>query len=190
MLQLVIADLLTSKYGKQFAEQALSASEGHKNSPKLMHKLAIQAPPKLLVENYLIEIAKMFNIAYEPDPQVMNEERKDGFLIDLSGGGKNNLGGNDGPGGSIPQPFGFVGYPQPPPLPQMPQMPDPPTAKPFNYGPPGFGGGGGGGYPAGSASAPPPFNYNIPPNPQQQPQNPEKKDLNINSNFLRVRTNF
>lgn len=180
----VIADLLTSKYGKLFAEQALSSSEGHKNSPKLMHKLAIQAPPKLLVENYLMEIAKVYNIAYEPDPQVMNEEKKDGFLIDLSGSGKNNLGGNDGPGGSIPQPFGFVGYPQPPPLPQMPQMPDPPTSKPFNYGPPG--GGFGGGYPAGSASAPPPFNYNIPPNPQQPPQNPEKKDLNINSNFLRV----
>lgn len=154
-----------------------------------MHKLAIQAPPKLLVENYLIEIAKMYNIAYEPDPQVMNEERKDGFLIDLSGE-KNNLGGNNGPGGSIPQPFGFVGYPQPPPLPQMPQMPDPPSAKPFNYGPPG-GGFGGGGFQPGSASAPPPFNYNIPPNShQQQPQNPEKKDLNINSNFLRVRNFF
>lgn len=39
-------------------------------SEKLIHKLSVQAPPKILVEKYLIEIAKNYNIEYEPDPQV------------------------------------------------------------------------------------------------------------------------
>lgn len=48
----VIADLLTSKYGKPFAEVARTATGDHMVSVKLMHKLAIQAPPKILVEKY------------------------------------------------------------------------------------------------------------------------------------------
>lgn len=49
----------------------------------------------------------------------------DTFLIDLSD--KNNLGG----GGGVPQPPGFVGYPQPPMLPAMNDgLPGP---APFNY---------------------------------------------------------
>ena len=35
-----------------------------------MHKLSVQAPPKLTVEKYLVEIAKYYNVEYEPDPQV------------------------------------------------------------------------------------------------------------------------
>lgn len=70
----VIAELLTAKYGKPFAEAARTASGPEQHvSEKLMHKLAVQAPPKLLVEKYLIEIAKIYNIDYEPDPQIMKE---------------------------------------------------------------------------------------------------------------------
>lgn len=96
------------------------------------------------------------------------------MLIDLSD--RNNLGG--GGGGGTPQPVGFIGYPQ---APALPQMPMPPTNAPFNY--PNMGGGGGGGMSSGSASAPPAFNYNIPPN-------QEKKDLNINTHFLNVSFEF
>jgi vacuolar protein sorting-associated protein IST1 len=32
--------------------------------------MSVQSPPKLLVEKYLIEIARNYNIEYEPDPQV------------------------------------------------------------------------------------------------------------------------
>ena len=34
-------------------------------------RLGLEAPCKLLVEQYLIEIAKNFNVAYEPDQLVM-----------------------------------------------------------------------------------------------------------------------
>lgn len=100
-------------------------------------------------------------------------------LIDFSD--RNNL--NGGGGGGMPQPAGFIGYPQPP---QLPMMPDPPMNRPFNYPqpPPGNQGGGSGG----GASAPP-FSYNIPPNGSPSDY-PEKKDLNINSNFVRVDTLF
>ncbi|KAG4069934.1 hypothetical protein HA402_015158 [Bradysia odoriphaga] len=169
----VIADLLTSKYGKPFAEVARTATGDHMVSVKLMHKLAIQAPPKILVEKYLIEIANIYHIDYEPDPQVMKGEvASDGMLIDLSD--RNNLGG--GGSGGTPQPPGFIGYPQ---APALPPMPMPPTNAPFNY--PNMGGGSGGGMSSGSASAPP-FNYNIPPN-------QEKKDLNINTDFLNEESN-
>lgn len=109
-------------------------------------------------------------------------------LIDLTD--KNNLNG----GGGMPNPMGFVGYPQPPQMPVLPHMPAPPTTIPFNYPvstiqshnyyPPdvkqynfqnpnfgrgnGGGGGAGGGFTEniGAASAPP-YLYNIPPNPAQ-----------------------
>ncbi|XP_019755387.2 IST1 homolog isoform X1 [Dendroctonus ponderosae] len=146
----VIADLLTAKYGEPFAE-ACRIESVESISSNLKHKLSIQSPPKLLVEKYVIEIAKVFNIAYTPDPQVMAMEKgHDALLIDLSDL-RNNLGGG-GSNGGLPQPPGFVGYPQPP---QMPQFADPAA---FSYPPyvaPEKG--------AGGPTAPPPFSYNIPP---------------------------
>ena len=70
----VIGEILSVKYGKPFAdEQRAAATETHKVSQKLLQKMDIKAPPKLLVEKYLIEIAKIYNIDYEPDPQTMQE---------------------------------------------------------------------------------------------------------------------
>uniref|UniRef100_A0AAG5DDK0 IST1 homolog n=1 Tax=Anopheles atroparvus TaxID=41427 RepID=A0AAG5DDK0_ANOAO len=192
------SDIFTVKYGKQYAEQVRAAIPPHKVSDKLMHKLAIQAPPKLLVEKYLIEIAKIFNVDYEPDPLVMKDDRSsimDGdILIDLAdknnldgsagggsaGTGGGSTGGASGPGGSgggggaptpaVPSAVGFVAYPPP-----IPQLPVSPPAVPFQYplsGP--------GGQNFGSSSAPA-FNYNIPPNSSEKE---EIKDLNINSNFI------
>ena len=43
-------------------------------SEKLMHKLSVQAPPKLTVEKYLVEIAKYYNVDYEPDTQVSDSQ--------------------------------------------------------------------------------------------------------------------
>ena len=55
--------------------------------------MAIEAPPKVLVEKYLVEIAKALNIEYEPDESVFEEEkrqkeearrREEGELIDFN----------------------------------------------------------------------------------------------------------
>lgn len=80
--------------------------------------MSVQSPSKLLVEKYLIEIAKNYDIKYEPDPQIM-AEGVEAVLIDIGSNNsdsRNNLdlasGGSNGP-----QPAGFIGFPQPPLLP-------------------------------------------------------------------------
>nr|CAG4638737.1 EOG090X0DNH [Cyclestheria hislopi] len=80
----IIADQLTVKYGKPYSLACRDNGIGTV-SPKLMHKLSVQAPPKILVEKYLIEIAKNYNVPYEPDPQVMQEEAaaQEALLIDF-----------------------------------------------------------------------------------------------------------
>lgn len=192
----IISDMLTSKYGKPYADACRASVHPANVSEKLQHKMSIQAPPKLLVEKYLIEIAKIYNIDYEPDQSIMQSDsvRPDGFLIDLNDG-KNNLDGH------IPAPPGpgFASFPQPPPLPVMPQQPgnvpfsypalphQPPP--PFNYpGPSNHNNNNNnnGGMAAtfnSVPSAPYGYNYNIPPNPPSQ-QPPEQKDLNVN--FMNV----
>ncbi|KAH0950876.1 hypothetical protein HN011_011886 [Eciton burchellii] len=111
----VIADILTSKYGRQYTE-ACREEAIQTISEKLKHKMSVQSPSKLLVEKYLIEIAKNYNVDYEPDPQVM-AEAQDTLLIDIGANGgelRNNL---DTASGGIPHPPGFIGFPQPPLLP-------------------------------------------------------------------------
>ncbi|CAH0557446.1 unnamed protein product [Brassicogethes aeneus] len=143
----IVSDLLTSKYGPSYAE-ACRIESVDTISAKLKHKLSIHAPPKILVEKYVIEIAKSYNIHYEPDPQIMELDKgKDALLIDLSQD-RNNLGGG---GGGMPQPPGFFGFPQAPALPHF-EMPPAPFSYPKNQDPSDMG-----------ASAPPPFSYNIPP---------------------------
>lgn len=105
----VISDILTSKYGRPYTdacrEEALQTI-----SEKLKHKMSVQSPSKVLVEKYLMEIAKNYNVEYEPDPQIM-AEGQDTLLIDIGNGGQvpNNL---DQASGGAPQPVGFIGYPQ------------------------------------------------------------------------------
>ena len=105
----IIADILTSKYGRQYTD-ACREEAIQTISEKLKHKMGVQSPPKILVEKYLIEIAKNYDVEYEPDPQIMSESQ-DSLLIDI--GGQNNLAS----GG--PQPAGFIGYPQAPVLPNQ-----------------------------------------------------------------------
>lgn len=69
----VISDLLTAKYGKIYAD-ACRNENVNTISDKLKHKMSVQSPPKILVERYLIEIAKNYNVEYAPDEQVMREE--------------------------------------------------------------------------------------------------------------------
>jgi vacuolar protein sorting-associated protein IST1 len=198
----VVSDMLTAKYGKPYADASRAAVHPANVSDKLQHKMSIQAPPKLLVEKYLIEIAKIYNIDYEPDQSIMQSDtRPEGFLIDFNND-KNNLDGN------IPAPPGpgFAAYPQPPPLPILPHPPanipfNYPAQPPFNYPGPSnnsYPGPGNNSYPGpGNNNFPGPSNnnggggmsvpsapfsyYNIPPD-------QEKKDLNVN--FLDVSEAF
>lgn len=115
----VIADILTAKYGRQYTE-ACREEAVQSISEKLKHKMGVQSPSKLLVEKYLVEIANNYNVAYEPDPQVM-AEGQDALLIDIGNNGgelPNDLDSASG-GNGYPQPLGFVGYPQPPVLPNV-----------------------------------------------------------------------
>merc|ERR1712083_1074141 len=64
-----VSDQLIVKYGKPYGLACRENSVGTV-SEKLMHKMSVQAPPKLTVEKYLIEIAKYYNVEYQPDPQV------------------------------------------------------------------------------------------------------------------------
>lgn len=97
----MIADQLTLKYGKEFG-QACRTNALNNVSEKVMHKLGVQAPPKILIERYMIEIARSYNVPFEPDPSVMAQDEifaAENLLIDLD---ENKKGG--GGGGGILQP--------------------------------------------------------------------------------------
>ena len=92
----VISDQLTAKYGKPFAEAARmnQLTEPAKVAPKLIQKLSVSAPSKLLVEKYLIEICKCANVPFEADEKIMREDDDEialaeknlnNFLSDSSG---------------------------------------------------------------------------------------------------------
>ncbi|XP_052810515.1 IST1 homolog [Mya arenaria] len=111
-----IADQLTIKYGKEFG-QACRTNALNNVSEKVMHKLGVQAPPKILIERYMIEIAKSYNVPFEADPTVMSQDEifaAENLLIDLDENRKPGGGAGGGGGGTgILQPY--PAQPQPPP---------------------------------------------------------------------------
>jgi len=165
----MVCDQFTAKYGKPYAQACKENSVGTV-SAKLMHKLSVQAPPKITVEKYLIEIAKYYNVEYEPDPQIMSQDEMYSAdnLIELAPPpppiNKNDL---DNDGGNM----GGGGFAAPP-------------AQPFQY--PNIGGGGAAAsHP--NISAPPPFQYNIPP--QAPGPGPQQHSPDINDS-IKYKTGF
>ncbi|XP_055357998.1 IST1 homolog [Paramacrobiotus metropolitanus] len=79
----VITEQLTAKFGKQYV-QAVKENQFNTVNDKLIRKLSVQAPKRLLVEQYLIEIAKSHKVPYEPDPRVMSEEAGHDALLDFA----------------------------------------------------------------------------------------------------------
>lgn len=69
----VIAEQLSRKYGKQYVLAVRDNSLRTVNET-LIKKMGIQAPPKVLVEKYLVEIAKDQKIDYKPNPHVLKEQ--------------------------------------------------------------------------------------------------------------------
>ncbi|VCW97264.1 unnamed protein product [Gulo gulo] len=130
---LPVADQLCAKYSKEYGKLCRTNQIGTVND-RLMHKLSVEAPPKILVERYLIEIAKNYNVPYEPDSVVMAEAPPGvetdlidvGFTDDVKKGGPGR-GGGGGFAAPIGGPDGTVPVPMPMPMP----MPSPST--PFSY---------------------------------------------------------
>ncbi|XP_044519070.1 IST1 homolog isoform X2 [Gracilinanus agilis] len=132
----IVADQLCAKYSKEYGKLCRTNQIGTVND-RLMHKLSVEAPPKILVERYLIEIAKNYNVPYEPDSVVMAEAPPGvdtdlidvGFTEDVKKGGH----GRGGGGGGFTAPVGPDGtVPMPMPMP----MPMPSPSSPFSYPPP------------------------------------------------------
>ncbi|CAJ0603283.1 unnamed protein product [Cylicocyclus nassatus] len=84
-----ISDQLTIKYGKPVAEAARANQLEFpaKVSPKLISKLSVAAPPKVMVERYMIEIAAVSaGVPFTPDPDVMRDDevaQAEKMLIDF-----------------------------------------------------------------------------------------------------------
>ena len=66
----IIGEILSSKYGKNYAEACRTDKTKNVNE-KVKKRLGVEPPAKILVEQYLIEIAKNFHVPYTPDPSVM-----------------------------------------------------------------------------------------------------------------------
>lgn len=73
----VIADQLGRKYGKQYI-LAVRDNQLKTVNDVLMKKMGMEAPPKVLVEKYLVEIAKDQKIDYKPDPRILKEQEARG----------------------------------------------------------------------------------------------------------------
>jgi len=153
----VVCDQLARKYGKEFALQNKNNALNLVN-PKIVIKLGVTAPPDYLVESYLEEIAKSYNVPFE-SPHSKPEE------VDTR---KPPVGGGSGgPGGGIPENPNLIdlGFAAAPPVPHAPPVASPtrqnaltppPVYHPVQPGP---------------SQPVPPANYNIPaqPGPSQQP---------------------
>ncbi|EYB82048.1 hypothetical protein Y032_0368g68 [Ancylostoma ceylanicum] len=145
-----ISDQLTIKYGKPFAEAARANQLEFpaKVSPKLISKLSVSAPPKVLVERYMIEIAASAGVPFTPDPDVMRDDevaQAEKMLIDFKQAG--STGPNDGPPavppGAPPAPppndgvnYGWNLPPGPPPPGHFPppSVPPPPPGPGDDFG--------------------------------------------------------
>ena len=105
----VIADQLGKKYGKQYVQAARDNTLKTVNET-LIKKMSVQVPSKVLVEKYLVEIAKDQKIDYKPDPRVMKEQEilnSTGFRASSDDDDDNSGGGGARQASQAPQPGGF-----------------------------------------------------------------------------------
>ena len=78
----------------------------------------------------MVEIAKTYNVPFDPDPSVMQNDEillAENLLIDI---GNDDKKGGDGSGGGG---IGFAQPMQPMNYPPMPQLPNPPMVTSFNF---------------------------------------------------------
>jgi vacuolar protein sorting-associated protein IST1 len=163
----VVSEQLALKYGREFA-QSCRANALQIVNEKLIHKLNVQAPPRRLVERYMVEIAKTYNVAYTPPPDDGSEaDAVDLLLIDppfsatndKKGGGGGGSGGGRQVGESTGWTYCQSNQPNSQPAPVMPAQPQLPpyhvSGSPFPVS--------GAPYPAQSAPPVASNNYWVPP---------------------------
>ena len=74
----VIGEQLRSKYGVDFYKSAIG-DKMEKVNKVLIRKMGVQAPAKGLVELYIVEISKSYNVPFTPDPAVIEALRPPPF---------------------------------------------------------------------------------------------------------------
>ncbi|XP_072399346.1 uncharacterized protein [Diabrotica undecimpunctata] len=76
----VISNILCGKYGPNFAKDC---KEGHHEAinSNIKRKLGVSIPSKLLIENYMAEIARNYNIPYIPDSTVTGTESEEEIVL-------------------------------------------------------------------------------------------------------------
>ncbi|XP_036391721.1 IST1 homolog isoform X4 [Megalops cyprinoides] len=121
----IVSDQLCAKYSKEYGKLCRTNQIGTVND-RLMHKLSVEAPPKILVERYLIEIAKNYNVPYEPDalvrPEVCPGEEADLIDVDID---SKKPGGGGGGGGGFTAPPAAIPTSMPMPMPTAFNYPSP-----------------------------------------------------------------
>jgi vacuolar protein sorting-associated protein IST1 len=136
-----ISEQLALKYGRPFAEQA-RANKTNSVNERIVERMSVQAPPRSLVENYLVEIGKSHNVPYTADPSAFLDD--DVPIFDdrhLGGGGSDGGGSGGGSGGDFKvlssAPFPSLPYPVksgdpafPPPATGVPNQPQPRIPQP------------------------------------------------------------
>ncbi|CAH1799124.1 unnamed protein product [Owenia fusiformis] len=156
-----VTEQLTSKYSKEFAD-ACRKNELSNVNQRIIQKMSVEAPPKLLIEKYLIEIARTYNAAFEPDPTIMKEDEiymAENQLMNFDNATNNARSGGGGGSNEAPVPNAAFNYPPaqaqggyPPPqnhappftMPAVPPgMPPPPAVvhpppQSMNYNNPGY----------------------------------------------------
>ncbi|XP_053522625.1 IST1 homolog isoform X2 [Artibeus jamaicensis] len=98
----IVSNQLCAKYSQEYG-QLCRTSEIGTVSPRLMCKLNVDTLPQVLVERYLIEIAKNYNVPYKSKATIMSEAPADlvsvGFTDDVKQGAHGSGGGTvAGPG--------------------------------------------------------------------------------------------
>ena len=118
----VVHDILGAYYGKKYVEACRNNDVGTV-CERVMQKLDVRPPKKILVERYLIEICKSADVDFTPDPRIMASEiEQTANLIDTDfmefnqqpppGSGGMGSGGGGGAAPLVPT-FGYT--PAPPP---------------------------------------------------------------------------
>ncbi|EDV29822.1 uncharacterized protein TRIADDRAFT_52631 [Trichoplax adhaerens] len=121
----VVSELLGIKFGKKFAEDARANADSYVNE-HLIQRLSPHGPPAVLVEQYIVEIARSHNVAYEPDPAVLagaGIPTVDDLMSKLPSTNEDNDHKPNGGGG------GGGGHALPPQM-NTPVMPQPPVLQP------------------------------------------------------------